>query len=619
MRWLILVTVLGAPAFAETWEWKLVTGGGRPDQVLFVLTGNAPPPRRVIETWQLKVDAPDAVGHSTAHLTQADGKERTTTDFELWNEQGTWLFVPKNDAKVKPAPVVQREPLPHALSTERVTCRSQLLGGITGQCTAVPDGPLAAPLYPLTLVVDPGEGHSVMKELVLPLLTGGLLMPGTANTSVIAYLTPRAPKLPPELERWKKGKKRAADLPETLDAETAGAMLVLAGAPRSELVTALGLKLSTATERWPLIRLARERGLTSRDTLLVISAVSSEGGLISTEQPLLDSALSNLEPLTLTAVNELVAGRAATLRAHLVKPERAAFERETLERLEGGPLATGEAGGLVMSLSRAARRKHMTRLLDALPTPDGLSLLQTELREASPSDLEAVFIKSPRWIDRLAREKQLGAALNLLTADDARARVLNASLTRLPEADRGPALVAAFTAFNFDTERFKVLERWKGALVSQPSSDAVAMVNASPFSEARARVFAVWHSILPADERVKVLQTVLDNATFDDERLKDIALPIEALSAKQAVALLKPFDGDSGRATATCRLVSLVPPAEQPMVLAEALTLFPFASGRLEALRCTGEAAKRLDAAQKKALLENFNASDRTEVERLIK
>jgi hypothetical protein len=39
----------------------------------------------------------------------------------------------------------------------------------------------------------------------------------------------------------------------------------------------------------------------------------------------------------------------------------------------------------------------------------------------------------------------------------------------------------------------------------------------------------------------------------------------------------------------------------------------------LEALRCTSEAAKRLDAAQKKALLENFNASDRTEVERLIK
>ena len=616
MRWLILVTVLGAPAFAETWEWKLVTGGGRPDQVLFVLTGQAPPPRRVIETWQLRVDPPDANGHSLAHFTQADGKGRTTTDFEVWNEQGTWLFVPTNDAKAKPAPVVQRDPLPHALATERVACRSLLLGGMTGQCTAVPDGPLAAPLYPLTVVVDPGESPSVISQLVVPLLTGGLLMPGTSNTSIVAHLTPRAPKLPPELERWKKSKKRPADLPETLDAETAGAMLVLAGTPKSELVTALALKVSTPAERWPLIRLARERGLTSRDTLVVVAAASSEGGLSSTEQPLLDSALSNLEPLTRTSVDELVTGRAATLRAHLVKPERAAFERETLKLLESGTLATGEAGGLVMALAPATRRKHLTRLLEALPTPDGLSLAQTEFQGRSPSDIEAVLARSPRWIDRLAREKKLGAALQLLSWDDARARLLNASLARLAEAERGPALVSAFAAFNFDAERLKVLERWKGTLISQPNSDAIAMVNASPFTETRARVFAVWHSILPPDERLKVLQAVVENANFDDERLQAMALPIEALSAKQAVALVKPFSGDAARATATCRLVPLVSSAEQPAALVEALRLFAFE--QLTTLRCVGEVAKRLDAAQKRAVLERFNTGDRTEVERLL-
>jgi len=619
MRWLLLVGVLSAPALAESWEWKLVTGGGRPDHVLFVLTGNAPPPRRVIETWQLKVDAPGADGRALAHLTTSGGKARTTADFELWNEQGTWLFVPKDDATAKPAPVVQREPLPHALSTERVACRSQLLGGVAGQCTAVPDGPLAAPLYPLTLVVDPGEGHSVLKELVVPLLTGGLFLPGTSDTSIVAHLTPRPPKLPPELERWKKGKKRAADLPETLDAETAGAMLVLAGASKSELVTALALKLPTPVARWPLIRLARERGLSSRDTLLVVSAASTEGGLISTEQALLDSALSNLEPLTLTALNELVAGRAATLRAHLVKPERATFESETFKRLESGTLTPGEAGGLVMSLSRATRRKHLTRLLEALPTPDGLSLAQSELGEASPSDLEAVFTKSPRWLDRLAREQQLVTALKLLSTDEARARVLNATLTRLPEAERGAVLVAAFEAFNFDTERLKVLERWKGALVSQPSTAAIAMVNASPFTATRARVFAVWHSLLPADARPKVLQAVVENANFDDERLQAIALPLEALSAKQAVALLKPFSGESSRATATCRLVPLVPNAEQPAVLVEALSMFSFSQEKLSALRCMGEVVKRLDATQKRTIVESFNTFDRTEVERLIK
>lgn len=617
MRWLLLV-VLSSPALAESWEWKLVTGGGRPDQVLFVLKGPSPPGRRVIETWRLTIDAPGESGRALAHFQSGVGKARTTVDFELWNEKGTWLYVPAADPKAKPLPFVERDPLPHALSTERVGCRSELLGGFGAMCTALPDGPLAAPLVPLTITVDPGKGESLIEQLVVPVLTAGLILPGTSDTSVVAYLTPRTPKLSADIERWKKGARRVADLPPTLDAETAGAMLVLAETPRAELLTELGRRVPTPIDRWPLLRLARDRDLKDRDALVVVAALSNDSGLETTEKPLVDSATQGIQPLVLAGITELVAGRAPTLRTHLVKPERATFEAETWKLLERGDLATSEAGALVMALSPAARRKQFPRALEALPTIDGVALLQSETSQRTPTEVEALLLKAPKWVDRLAREGQLVTALRVLPFDDSRARVLNASLTRLSEAERGPALVSAFEAFSFDDERLKLLARWKGSLASVPGASAVGMIRCASRSETRLQVYETLSSVVGPAEVPKLRLAVVESASFDDERLKVLERPIDSLSSAEALALIKPFSSDSSRTPAVCRLLPLVPAPEQPDFLVAVLSQFSFPHERVAVLRCSSGAAKRLSAAGRQKVLELFSSFDRAEVERLL-
>lgn len=579
------VSHAGAPV---TYEWKLVTGGGRPDQLLWVLQGNAPPPKRVVETWKLVID--DTGAHFTA---RRGGKTitETTSDF------------------VESAAVVREAP-PRVLSMEQVPCSAPVLGNYSGTCTGSAGGPLDAPLFPLSVVVSSGGNmQKTIESLALTIFTAGLIIPGEEDTSVIAHLTP-APKraLSAELAKWKASAKKESDLPETLEVELAGARLVLAGRATPDLVTALARRVP-AIDRWSLLRLARQRGLPPEGVLSVIARLDA---LPKDDEALISSALVHLDPLVSHGVRELVAGRALVLRAQAAKLGSKTFDADVLKLLEAGGLEPAESGALVAMLSRATRQKSLPRLLEVVPLDGSLALLELESGDRTPTQTEALVKKAPGWVDRMVLAGRGVEAMRVLTFDDARGRVLTACIERVKAEDKPRALSEALATFNFDEQRLVLLKKWKGVVpqfdAAQTTKAVGAFSSAEPCREALKLVLA-GNGL---ENQKAAVAAALAKATFDDERTAILELAPEG--TVDELAAMTTFSFDPPRVKLACQLLAKKP---DPAVLLRALELSSFA--RLEVLACGSAAAKAMSPQQRAKALELFHFADQDKAAALLR
>lgn len=611
---LLLVAALPAP-----YEWTVAAGGGSPDHVLLFLERNPPPPRRVVATWTLALGEPSADGQTPARLTVREGpKPVTVTDLVLWAEGGQWLFRPKAEATAKPQPAVVRRAPPRVLTTERVPCSAPILGGYVGLCAGRSGGPLGAPEFPFTLTLDPGSpNRALLESMVVTVVTAGVVIPGMRDTSVIASLRPRLrpAALPPELARWSKGLPSVGGLPEALDVETAGALLVLSGKPTAALVAALASRVP-ALDRWPLVRLARQLGLPPAGVLGAVARFVSEP---APDGPLLASVVEGLEPLAARGVAELAAGRAPGLRALAAQFEAKGFEAAVVKQLGAGDLSPAEAGAATMLLPAPARRKALPQLLAALTLDDGAQLVALDLRPLPPWEAEAALKKLPAWVDRMVAAGRARDAVAVLPFDEGRAKVLIAALERTPEAARRAPLVAALGAFAFDPERERVFVRFKQSLAGLTAGEAHEAFSAFRSTETRLKAFTSLQAWVQPDQRGALLVSAVRSTPHDRDRLDLLkAVPDDALTLSVAsdLWLASTFDGD--RAEVGCHLVARLAPAAQGPFVTFAVPRFSFADGKLQLLACAGPAVARLSRAERAMLLETFTSFERARAEPLL-
>ncbi|MBL8911998.1 MAG: hypothetical protein JNM17_14990 [Archangium sp.] len=574
----------GAPV---TYEWKLVTGGGRPDQLLWVMQGNAPPPRRVIETWKLVID------DSGAHFTARKGGKTV-------NETNTAFDESK---------AVLREPPPRVLSMEQVPCSAPILGNYSGTCTGAAGGPLDAPLVPLSVVVSSGGNvRKSIETLALTIFTAGLIIPGEEDTSVIAHLTPPPKKaLSAELTKWKASAKKESDLPETLEVELAGARLVLAGRATPDLVFALTRRVPEV-DRWSLLRLARQRGLSPEGLLSVVARLD---GLPEDDEALISSALVHLDPLVSQGVRELVAGRAPTLRAQAAKLGSKTFDAEVMKLLEAGGLEAPESGALVAMLSRATRQKSLPHLLEVLPLDGSAQLLELESGERTPTQTEALLKKAPLWIERMVLAGRGTEAMRLLSFDDARSRVLTVCIERVKAEDKPRALSEALTTFIFDEERLKLLKKWNAVVpqfdVAQVTKVVSAFSSAEPSREALKLVLEAGG----LEKQKAAVAAALKKSNFDDERTAILEVAPEG--SVDEFAAMAAFSFEPPKVKLACQLLARKP---DPEVLMRAIELSSFS--KLEVLACGKGAVKAMSPQQRAKALELFHFADKDKAAALL-
>lgn len=620
---LLLTACSALPAFAElpppgtTLRWTVATGGGWSERVFFVLEGARASPRHVVERWTLEVGPADAAGQAPVRWTVRGQGKPEISQYVLWEEAGALVFRSADQPQGPPRPVVVRELPPRPLSMEQVPCTSAMLPGGAGLCAAVAGGPLAAPAFPLSVVVDEGEDDSgtALMSLAVMVMTAGVVIPGYEDTSVVATLDGPAvpPRLSPLLAKWRSGPRTVAALGAAtpLEVETAGALLVLAGAPSPALVEALMRRVG-ADERWSLLRLARQRRLSPQGLLAVVARLSTAEFLgaapvgDAAAQALENSALVGLEAPLRAGVDGLLAGRFPSLRAAALRWGTAPFEAGVLKALESAALEPGEGGALAALLPAPARARALPRFLERLPDAEGSLVVEGLLEGASPQAAVGLLERVPRWVDRQVTTGQGKTLFGAIPFDEQRARVLGGTMTRAPESARPAVLVEVLRLLVFDDARLQVLRRWPAVLprLSLAQQEAVLVDFSGTDRQTALEVLAARLEDAPAKALVLA---ALRAGGLGSNRLAALQVrPALTFDPAEARSVLSSFSSDGDRVQAAAALLGKVPAEAQPALLVDAVRGMTFDDGRVEVLAAAPAVVKRLDAEQRAVVLEAF-------------
>lgn len=615
---LLLVTLCSLTANAQltpgsTWRWAVASGGGQAERLFFVFEGNAPPPRRITERWTLEVGKRGDDGRTPATLKIRAKDGNSDFHFVTWLEGDELVFRDADRPADAAKPVVQRQAPPRVLSTERVPCTSALLGAGDGLCAGRAGGPLNAPPVPFSLVLSEDE-HAAsdgLMSLAIGVMTGGFIIPGHEDTSVIATLEapPRSP-LAPHLERWRKGPRTVAaleklGLPAPLDVETAGALVVLGGPPTLPVLEALSRALPEE-ERWVLLRLARQQRLAAAGVVSLVARLSADGALHATEPALQTSALLGLDDALRVGIDGLLAGGLPELRAIAPRVGTPGFEAAVLEKLEKATLAPGEGAALATLLPEAARARAAPRFLERLPDAEGLAVAHALLEPMSPGGRVQFLQRAPRWVDRQLAAGHGAELFSALSFDDERAKVLDGSLGRAAEGERPALLVVGVKLLTFDDGRLATLRKWK-ATVAQLTLEQRLLVLDSFFQgdtlDAGAELLSTG---LEGAARSKLTLAWLLKTYPPDHRVELLAARNIALDGAQARTFFASLSFDSERLKAAPTLLRLLPAGERGALLVELLAGMSFESGRLELLTTQAAVARGLSPAQRAKVLAGF-------------
>ncbi|MDP1829059.1 MAG: hypothetical protein Q8L48_37700 [Archangium sp.] len=613
-----------------TLRWTLATGGGSAERVFFVLEGAPASPRQVTERWTLEVSVPGADGLTPVRWTvRARGAKPTVTDFVVWEEGGTFVFRPADQPAEAALPVVQRELPPRPLSMERVPCSSQLLPGGEGVCAAVAGGPLSAPFFPLSIVVSQGGVDKALLSFAVMVMTAGIVIPGNEDTSVVATLDPASPpaRLPPLLAKWRNGPRTVAALATLganaqLDAETAGALLVLSPVSPA-LVEALTLRVPPG-DRWSMLRLARQRRLTTPAFVSVVTRLTTAGMLGAAPaddaagRALEASALVGIDGTLRAGLDGLLAGRFASLRALGGRAGTPAFEAPALEALEKASLEPGEGGAIAALVPVAARRRAAPRFLERLPDDEAIAVMAELLDGVTPGAAVAQLERVPRWVDKQVATGHGKALLDAVPFDEQRARVLSGTLTRAPEAARPALLVEALRLLVFDDGRALFLRKWHGLLPKLTPAQRQVVLETFSGSEERLSALKSLVANLDAPAAKPLVLFVARGDSATSNRVAALRVrPGLTLDAAEAGDLLTSATFDSDRVVVAQALLEMTPEDAQPALLVDAVRRMTFDGGRLDMLRAVPTVVKRLDGGQRAAVLAAFDF-DKTEATALL-
>lgn len=453
----------------STWKYSVVSGGGMSARFLIFLDTQDAPSRRAREWWTVETGTPRDGEHTPLTVTVRNGSGSKRTAYTTWPSSDLVLFTRDGDANATARAVVDRHAPPRVLSMERVPCTSSLLGGVGGTCAGRPGGPLHQPDLPLLVVVrgDVGRTERTLAAIGAFILTGGVLFPGTANKSVVASLdqSPSQP-LSPLLTAWRKSPRTPAALEKVglaadVDAETLGALLVLAGKPNLDVLEAL-TRRAPEPDRWPLVRLARQSGADDRLAVRLVARLTEGSMLLAPideqERALQASALAHFDPRLLRGVDGLLQGEMPTLRA--VAATAKSLDDEAPRALEAEPLVAGEGIALAMLMSKPAAEKAMPRFIERLPDEEGLALINWLVRDLAEARRATLLLRLPAWVDRVLRGEHGEALLFSVTNDDDRVKLLDGAWKRAAPEDREHLLLLGMRTVRADDTRLQLLRAW---------------------------------------------------------------------------------------------------------------------------------------------------------------
>ncbi len=501
----MLALLLETTPAPKVFEWRLQLGGeGTADAVFWFVPVSDAPKAKPLGAWRLVVEPAGPDGHSTARwLDRTAGVELThDATLEIWEQDGEWWFVDSIESST-PAPLVTRTAPPRALSMELVPCRSPLMPTFDATCAALSQGPLGPAPVPLSAIRRSGRDDEVGRTAIA-VFSIGTFVPGKHDDAVrVRLVAPRQqPPVSAELRRWTKSRMNEAAMPAALDAETAGAMLVLAGRPTPSLAVALARRVPGADDRWALLRLARQRGLSDSELVGVVAQLVDAKALGPAEDEALEaSALTGLAPGLTRGVGALVRGRAPRLQVIALRAGRRDFDAEAMRAVSSGALSSAEIEVLALTMSKAQRDKQLATLLDPLEPDDGLALLDhvASVDGLAHWDLLPQVVKAQRWLDRTARQPSARRLVDRLSplGPDGAVALFAPVVARSAAAEQAEVLVACLAALTFDAYRLALLDAERSVLAALSPADAARVLATFAFDDARAKA----RERLPAEVR----------------------------------------------------------------------------------------------------------------------
>ena len=628
LRVLALVCCVSLVAHAELpekskWSWSVVSGGGSSSRFLWLIEAPAPA-RKAREWWTVQTGARREDGRMPLTFTVRRGDATRKSEFEVWNENGVALYAEAAAKNSGGELAVTRTSPPRVLSMERVPCESKLLGHFDATCSGLPGGPLHQPELPLVVVVSRDKDHTgeTLASLALGLVTAGIIIPGSSDTSVVARMDPPpTPRLEKTLDTWRTGPRTKAaldrlKLADEVDAETLGALLVLSRTPSLDVVVALTAR-APELDRWPLLRLARQ---TVDDDVLLTRAVArlraadALHAATTTERlELQASALVSVEPALARGVEGLLGGVMPNLEA--VAAGNAPLDAASLQSLQTASLAPGEGAALVALMSPAARKKSFATFLERLPDEEGLAVF-ARVAQAETSDGKVALLKKvPAWVDRLVRNGHGEDVLALLPFDTQRVALLEGVRARAKQEELPALLFTGLRGMSFDAGRLSLLRNWKATttLTAAQRVEVLDVIRSDPELSAAARELVV--DLEPTERRALVFEW-LKRCTRDGARLEAVKDFLPTLSRSEARAFLAQTGFDQGKQRALPVLLPRVAENERVDFFVDCVTSMTFDDARLEAL--SSPDAPKLNAEQKKRVLGSFHFK-RDKAEALLK
>ncbi|MGV3620418.1 MAG: hypothetical protein ACO1OB_06360 [Archangium sp.] len=619
MRALALVCFVAFAARAELpekskWSWSVVSGGGHSTRFMLVIEAR-PSARKAREWWTVQTGARDANGRTPLTLTVRNSAGTKKSAFTVWEENGETRY---GDG----ARVVTRVTPPRVLSMERVPCESPLLGDFRATCSGRAGGPLQQPELPLMVVVQSRGDRTgdTIATLAIGLITGGILIPGGEDHSIVARMDALPPpKLEKSLEAWRRSAHTRAAL-ETLaladDAETLGAALVLAKTPSVDVATDL-IRRGPSLDRWPLLRLLRQTTEDDGLTLRVISRlVDSQALLVATttdERTLQSSALVGLHSALTGAVEGLLAGSMPHVQAAASGHE--SLDVAALRSLQKDTLVPGESVALVQLLSPAVRQKSYASFLERLPDEEALAVIRSLGEGASPDTRLRTLERVPDWVDHMLRAGRGNDVLQTLVFDAERVTLLDGVRSRSKPEERIDLLFMGMRAMAFDGGRLSLLRNWKPKLLlnREQRLEVLKAFTHDPELSTAARLLLDG---VEEPERRELVFAWLERTTNDHQRILGVQEHLTRLEVSEAQRLIRGMGFDDAKQKATPVLMALVPQASRADFFVDCVAAMSFDGGRLSVLQ--SPEAPTLNAAQKARALKAF-VFDRAKAEALLK
>lgn len=614
MRALALVCFVAFAARAELpekskWSWSVVSGGGMSSRFMLVFESPAPA-RKAREWWTVETGARDVNGRMPVTLTTRNATEVRKVQFNAWNENGVTLYADASAKGPGGAPVVKRSSPPRVLSMERVPCEATLLGYSSATCSGLAGGPLSQPELPLVVVVSFDKDHTgeTLASLAMGLITAGIIIPGSTNSSVVARMdAPPVPKLEKTLETWRKGAHTTAaleklNLARDVDAETLGALLVLSKTPSLEVVTSLTAR-APELDRWPLLRLTRQ---TVDDDVLLTRAVAR---LVVTDSLRQESEQLELQKSALVGVDAaLVRGIEGLLTKSMpglqaVAAGNAPIDAASLQLLQTSTLTPGEGAALAMLMSPGARKKSFPSFLDRLPDDEGLAVFLALSETDTAGGKLTLLEKVPAWVDRLMRNGRGKDVLEILSFDAERVKLLDGVRARAKPEELPTLLFTGMRAMTFDGGRLSLLRKWKATpLTLAQRLEVIEIIRLDPELSSAAKELLVG---LEESERRTLVFAWLKRCTNDEQRIQGIEQQLPTLRAAEAKVLISSFTFDDAKKRAAPVLLSRVSEAERAELFVDFVVAMSFDSGRLGLLELAD--APKLNAAQRERALRSFS------------